>query len=303
MLVASSTDILAMAFRETVLACFMVFYAVTSALAFEVLPTGCRFAERNVRDSTQPRFGSALMAFARLSEALERDDRPGGKAAAQEVGRIIAAYRSPNHMWTMLDVAHRLDRGGVDRETILSVYQSVLENLDPIARQTSESLDGHFSIYLLAHRYAFDEDGADRYRRLKDLQKRIRNGPECFERRFFLLLSVAEEIGESHGRTFVRPELETLWKEAALLKGVGIDQSPMKWTALVELTIGAIESHHFDLAEPWLAKTIKEAEVVKATPGVSAETVDIVDGLMMSMPRHFEQYKAAYQKRLAAGLE
>ena len=77
----------------------------------------------------------------------------------------------------------------------------------------------------------------------------------------------------------------------------------MKWTAFSLLTARAVEFRHFDLAEPWLAKTIEEADAVKATPGVSAETVDIVDTLMVSQPNYVKQEKAAYEQRLAAGLE
>jgi hypothetical protein len=289
--------------RRVALIGLLLLCSHTGVGAFERVPTQCRFAETYGESPVDVSFGAALVQLARLSDAKMQGDQRRSQTAARDVARLIAGYPAGYRMRVMLDVVHRLDLGGLDREAVQPLFRRFLEVLDPVARQSSETSTGHLSAYLQAHDYLYGAAGDNRYQRLKDLQKRIRNGPECFERRFFLLLRLAKEIGAFHGQTVVRPELEILWKEADSLKGIGIDQSPLKWTAFSLLTARAVEFQQFDLAEPWLAKTIEEAAAVKAAPGVAAETVDIVDSLMVSLPNHVEQEKAAYKKRLAAGLE
>jgi hypothetical protein len=250
----------------------------------------------------EPPYGPALAALARLSDARENGDANEVEAAAQKLARIISRYSGSYNGRAMLDVVHRLDLGGLE-EAAHVTFRHYLDLLDPVARQSSETHTGHLANYLQAHYYVYGANGEDWLKRLRVLQDRLRQGPECFERRFFLRLRLARDIGEHYGRTVVRPELEALWDDASALLGVGRRGSPMKWSGYSLLTSEAVRFRQFDLAEAWLAETIREAEAVRATLGVSAETVDIVDTLMMGLPAYVAQEKEAFSRARAAGLE
>jgi hypothetical protein len=282
--------------------CFQ-FCVPQKAKALDIQTTGCRFTSSLGDMHVESPFGSILEQMAAIDHAVQRGEKADIRSTVFAVAESMAALPSPNRAWTVLDLLHRLDRGGFDRTAVDAIYRRFMELLDPVARQSSEIHTGHLANYLQAHYYVYGANGEDRLRRLRALQLRLRQGPECFERRFFLLLRLAHEIGEYHGRTVVRPDLEALWADAAALRGIGREGSPMKWAGYSLLTTEAVRFRQFDLAERWLDETMREAEAVKATPGVSAVTVDIVDTLMMGLPSLVAQEKDAFGRARAAGLD
>ena len=166
----------------------------------------------------------------------------------------------------MLDVIRRLDFAGLDAGA-RATFRHYLALLDPVSRQSSETATGHLANYLQAHSYVYDANGEDRLKRLRALQDRLRRGSECFARRFFLRLELARDIGDRHGQTEVRPDLEELWRDAKTLRGAEIRGYPLRWSGYSMLTWEAARFRHFDLAEAWLAETRREADTVGSIPG------------------------------------
>jgi len=255
----------------------------------------CRFTEPIEVSEKTPAFGPALSALARLSDARMTGDPVAVETIAKELAGILSRYSVPSHGRAMLDVIRRLDFAGMDAGA-RATFRHYLALLDPVSRQSSETATGHLANYLQAHSYVYDANGEDRLKRLRVLQNRLRRGPECFARRFFLRLELARDIGDRHGKAETSPELEELWKDAKALRGVEFRGYPLRWSGYSMLTWEAARFRHFDLAEAWLAETIREADTVGSIPGVSAEIAGDIKEMAKGLSTLVAQEKDAFTR-------
>ena len=273
----------------------------TPVSAFE--PTGCQVAGGMLDVGDGIATAPVLDRFAAMARAKDRGDRQAEIDEARRAARLMARYHRLS-MEMFLAVAQQLSSDAVvSRDAVTALAQGLLDILDPIAGQKSEMDADMLRAYLRALHHVNGATHTNSFKSLSQLHARIEAADICFERRFFLLLELTTEIGDRHGRTEVRPRLEELRRQSNALRGITVDNIPLKWYALHELTFAAVRFRQFDLAHTWLAATIREAELLKQTGSLNADSKDIIESAMAYSPEYVADREDRFRRRRAADLD
>ena len=264
----------------------IVFLSVTSTAAFALDPTSCRLEARESHDIGDARYTRSLVGMSEITRAREADTPEVEIKRAWDVAKIIAGFE-PLTVSGFVDVIVSLSRiGAISPDAGREFMRGLLAEIDPIANQVSEMDVRPMRAYLKA-RYQLDvEDEIEQYKSFDVLDRRIRAARLCKERRFFLLLELAEQIGARHGARAARPRLEELGRRAGTLDGVGLTGIPMKWYGYDRLTVAAAGFGLIDHADAWLSVTQREAEHVTGSAFTSMVSRKFVETAMEDLPEY-----------------
>ena len=266
----------------------LAFLPVFPGGAFALNPTDCRIDPPPLLERRDSRIPEALAAVGKIVRAHEAGSTLVEVEVAREVAATIAKFDPHESAGLLYVIEDMRGIGAISHEASLRFARTLVNGIDPVARQKSEFDIHPLRTYLKALEWIIDDNSENWIGKFDALEKQISSQSLCNERVFFLFLEIAEHLGAEYSPKTARPRLEILIARANDLAGVSVDELPMKWYGYQRLTAATVELCLFDLALPMLEKAKAEAKRVLNANTATAESKEWVTAAM----ENFAEYVA-----------